>query len=270
MREKNICKFHSGDLVDTLNIRCFVREGNSEILRTLTPLRHHRMLLVIKGEGTAFFDGATTPIGKGLLLFGFEGEQCRFQEKTPLEILYIEFYGTRADELLRRFDIRKNSRTFPGFDTLEPLWLDTLARTDDGMVDLAGESILLYTFSRMKNPNSQHTKLLSRILDITEFSFSDPNLSLSAIADEVGYNPKYLSRLFKEKMGIGYAQYLRNLRVKHAITLFENGIDSVKNVAFLSGFSDALYFSSVFKSEVGLSPQEYKKKNAESRIENAE
>ena len=61
-------------------------------------------------------------------------------------------------------------------------------------------------------------------------------------------------------MGIGYAQYLRNLRIKHAITLFENGIDSVKNVAFLSGFSDALYFSSVFKAELGMSPAEYKRK----------
>ena len=260
MREKNICKFHSGGLVDSLNIRCFVRESEPTILATPVSLSCHRMILVIKGEGVAVFDGATTPIGKGTLLFGFEGEHCYFTEKSPLEILYIDFHGTRADELLRRFDLRKTSRAHAGYDALEPLWLDTLARTSEEMVDLAGESMILYTFSRMKNPNTQHTKLVSKIVDITECSFSDPNLSLATIADEVGYNPKYLSRLFKEKMGIGYAQYLRNLRIKHAITLFENGIDSVKNVAFLSGFSDALYFSSVFKSEVGLSPQAYKKR----------
>ena len=260
MREKNICKFSSRSLIDSLNIHCFVRESEPDILSTVTALRSHRMMLVIKGEGYALFDGATTPIGKGLLLFGFEGERCQYIEKAPLDILYIDFSGTRADELLRRFDIRKGTRAYQGYDTLEPLWLDTLARTADDTVDLAGESMILYTFSRMKNPNTQHTRLLTRILDITESSFSDPNLSLLSIADEVGYNPKYLSRLFKEKMGIGYAQYLRNLRIKHAITLFENGIDSVKNVAFLSGFSDALYFSSVFKSEVGLSPQAYKKR----------
>jgi AraC-like DNA-binding protein len=61
-------------------------------------------------------------------------------------------------------------------------------------------------------------------------------------------------------MGIGYAEYLRNLRIKYAVSLFDHGIDSVKNVALLSGFSDPLYFSTVFKTVVGLSPKEYLKK----------
>lgn len=260
MRTNNICKFHSSGTSELLNIRCFVREANPEVLHREYALDCHRIYLMIGGEGYAFFDGASLAVAKGLLFFGFEGERVRFVEKSPIELLYIDFHGTRADELLRRFEIRKNSRAFLGYDAVEPLWIDTLSRASEQSVDLAAESMLLYTFSRMSNPSTQHAKLLSRILDITEFSFSDPSLSLASVADEVGYNPKYLSRLFKEKMGIGYAQYLRNLRIKHAITLFENGIDSVKNVAFLSGFSDALYFSSVFKAELGMSPAEYKRK----------
>ena len=260
MRARNICKFHSSDLVESLNIRCFVRESNPVALREGTALRSHRIFLVIAGEGQAVFDGGGVPVTKGSLLFGFEGERVSFTEKSPLDILYIDFYGTRADALLHRFDIHKNARIYMGYEQLEPFWLESLSRASEDTVDLAGESMLLYTFSRMHHPNAQHTKLLREILDITEFSFSEPSLSLSTIASKVGYNPKYLSRLFKEKMGIGYAQYLRNLRIKHAITLFENGIDSVKNVAFLSGFSDALYFSSVFKAEVGVSPLEYKKR----------
>jgi len=39
--------------------------------------------------------------------------------------------------------------------------------------------------------------------------------------------------------------------------LIEQGIVSVKNVAILSGFQDALYFSKVFKDAVGISPKEY-------------
>lgn len=262
MRSKNICKFHSADTVEPLNIRCFVRESNPETFRVPRVLTSNRIVLIIQGDGVAQIDGVSFPISRGVLLFCFEGEKICFQEKKELELLYIDFYGTRGEELLRRFDIRKVSRLFPSFDTLEPFWLDSLSRAGEGTVDLAGESMLLYTFSRMKSPSAEHTKLLRRILDITDQSFSDPTLSLSSIADEVGYNPKYLSHLFKEKMGIGYAQYLRNMRIKHAITLFESGIDSVKNVAFLSGFSDSLYFSTVFKSKMGVSPAEYKRKKS--------
>ena len=50
------------------------------------------------------------------------------------------------------------------------------------------------------------------------------------------------------------------MRIKYAVSLLEHGIDSVKNVAFLSGFSDPLYFSNVFKKVVGVSPKEYKQK----------
>ena len=67
----------------------------------------------------------------------------------------------------------------------------------------------------------------------------------------------YLSHLFKQKMNVGFSEYLRTLRINYAITLFDNGLDSIKNVALLSGFSDPLYFSSVFKKTVGKSPKDY-------------
>ena len=62
-------------------------------------------------------------------------------------------------------------------------------------------------------------------------------------------------------MGVGYAEYLRSLRIRYAISLFDRGIESVKNVALLSGFADPLYFSTVFKKSVGTSPKEYVKKS---------
>ena len=58
-------------------------------------------------------------------------------------------------------------------------------------------------------------------------------------------------------MNIGFTEYLRNLRIKYAVSLFESGLDSVKNVALLSGFKDPLYFSNVFKKTIGVSPREY-------------
>ena len=58
-------------------------------------------------------------------------------------------------------------------------------------------------------------------------------------------------------MKVNYSEYLRSIRMKYAISLFELGISSVKNVALLSGYSDPLYFSNSFKKTVGISPKDY-------------
>ena len=63
----------------------------------------------------------------------------------------------------------------------------------------------------------------------------------------------------EQEMGVSYSEYLRSVRLKSAVTLLDHGIDSVKNVALLSGFSDPLYFSKVFKDSIGISPSGYTK-----------
>ena len=138
-----------------------------------------------------------------------------------------------------------------------PLWQESLASASDKTIDLAAESILLYSFSRLFGAESERNSIIGKIAEITEQRFSDPALSLSVIAEELSYHPKYVSHLFKEKMEISYSEYLRSVRLKFATTLFDHGIDSVKNVALLSGFTDPLYFSNVFKKCVGMSPKQY-------------
>ena len=116
----------------------------------------------------------------------------------------------------------------------------------------------LYTLSRFSNAAVERDGAVSRIVEYIEKNFSSAAFSVSEMASDLGYNVKYISHLFKSEKGMGINEYLRNLRINHAVFLFDHGIDSVKNVALLSGFSDPLYFSSVFKKQIGVSPKEYK------------
>ena len=118
---------------------------------------------------------------------------------------------------------------------------------------------LLYAFSRLSSASPTQNSLVRQIIEKTETRFSDSELSISLLAKELGYNTKYLSHLFKRSTGKGYAEYLQTVRIKFAVSLFDYGLDSVKNAALLSGFSDPFYFSTVFKKLVGVSPKEYKK-----------
>ncbi|MBE6644502.1 MAG: helix-turn-helix transcriptional regulator [Ruminococcaceae bacterium] len=259
MKSKNICKFPAVPIAKELVTSCFVLEMNEETIGLPNTVRSNRVILVTQGEGKIFFDSLELPYSSGHLFFAFKGERIKAEARMQTSYMYIEFDGSRADELLRRFDIKHSNRCFEGFDGLIPLWSESLSRASEQTIDLASESILLYTFSRLSTGMSKDDGLVNRILEISEERFRDVDLSLSAVAEMLSYNPKYLSHVFKKKMGVGYSEYLRSLRIKYAISLFDHGLDSVKNVSILSGFSDPLYFSSVFKKDVGVSPSEYKK-----------
>lgn len=263
MKSKNICKFIPAKDPERLEINCFILESNIETMETETKLSCNMAILVKQGKTEFYFSDEKITACAGNLLFGFEGETFYAKGCEGCEYMYIKFSGSRSDTLFRRFGINGINRCFANFDGLIPLWHDSLSRASEENIDLASESILLYTFSRITVSGAEKNNLVNTVVDMTEQNFVDSSLSISSIADELSYNPKYLSHLFKEKMGMRYSEYLRMLRVKYAVTLFDRGLDSVKNIAYLSGFDDPLYFSTVFKKVVGVSPKEYKEKEKE-------
>ena len=259
--ERNICKFIPKVIEKGLTVSCFIYETDAENIKCPIQLNSHRIYIIIKGEGDFCFTRETVSVAKGDIVFGFEGENIEHRCSDDCEYMYINFSGMRANELFSRFDIRERNRLFSGFDGLIPLWKESLSRASEDTIDLASESMLLYAFSRFSGTVSEKTGIVRAITEISESDFNDPELSVTSIAKRLGYNSKYISHIFKEKMGLSYSEYLRTLRIKYAVSLFDHGIDSVKNVALLSGFSDPLYFSTIFKSTIGVSPKEYLSRN---------
>lgn len=259
MKSRNICKFIPDYAGMGLNIKCFVYESDMDTIKASGTEKDNRAILIKSGNGSFVFDGIEFDFSAGDLLFSFTGETV-FAKSEACEYIYIRFDGTRSEELFRRFGINKSNRIFKGCDGMIPLWQDSLSRASDSSIDLAAEGILLYAFSRLSTVTDEQSKVINMVVEITENRFSDSSLSISLIASQLSYNAKYLSHLFKTQMGVNYSEYLKNTRIKYAVALFDSGVDSVKNVAALSGFSDPLYFSSVFKKTVGMSPKEYTKR----------
>lgn len=260
MKDRNICKFISAPPINNLSVFCFIKESNPDVMTKEKKLDKQRMILVTQGKGIFKFDETNIPFRAGSLVFGFEGEFFSVSPAESCEYLYLSFEGTRANTLFHHLDINKAHRKFDGFEGLIPLWLESLSNASEQTVELAAEGILLYTFSRLPLDTKLQIGPINQVITISEEQLSNSELSISKIAEEIGYDAKYLSHRFKEKMGVTYSEYLRTLRIKHAVSLFEHGIESVKNVALLSGFTDPLYFSTVFKKSIGVSPKDYKKR----------
>ena len=258
MADKNICRFISPSAFEDFTVSKFVLETKPETMQKIVNLETNRLILVSKGKGIFNFDDMTVELTEGSLAFAFKGEKIS-AKGNGVEFFYLDFDGSRSHALFSRFSIGKFNRIFTGYDGLIPLWTESIARANAQNIDLVAESTVLNAFSRITASDNSENAVVDKIVKISEERLSDPDLSISDIASELGYNAKYLSSLFKKSTGLTYSEYLRSIRIRFAITLFDHGIELVKNVALLSGFSDPLYFSSVFKKSVGVAPKDYKK-----------
>lgn len=86
------------------------------------------------------------------------------------------------------------------------------------------------------------------------------DISLADISNIVYVTPNYLSRVFKEELGVNFVEWLNRFRVEKAKALLsENGAKTYE-VAVKVGYKDYKYFSGIFKKYAGCTPKEFKEK----------
>ena len=84
------------------------------------------------------------------------------------------------------------------------------------------------------------------------------DLSLSQISDVTGYNPTYLSRLFKEQTGETLIRYITRKRMDHITMLMKDPQLSMQQIMESAGFTTRSYFNQFIKKETGLTPKQYR------------
>lgn len=88
---------------------------------------------------------------------------------------------------------------------------------------------------------------------------SQEDISLDALANKVGLSPIYISKMFKEKLGVNYIDFLTECRIEKAKKLLADSEKSLKEITFEIGYHEPNYFSKVFKKMCSISPTEYRK-----------
>jgi YesN/AraC family two-component response regulator len=258
-KQDNICKFITESTADKLSTYNFVFEKN--FVDKERVFEKNAVYLVASGEGELITDGIKAPVKMGDIFFVFRQHKTRIVNKKDLTYMYITFSGERGEELLLRFGITPANNVFQGHESLFAFWQNAIIKANEKNLDLISESVLLYTFGEMTQAEeSSEQHLVNAVIKLVDEGFSDNTLNLEAVSKKLGYNSKYVSRVFKNAMGTTFSSYLTNIRVQNAVFLFEQGVTSIKNVAVLSGYSDPFYFSNVFKGVTGVSPRDYLKK----------
>lgn len=102
-------------------------------------------------------------------------------------------------------------------------------------------------------------RLVRRAQNYIDAHYADPNLSLTEAADYVGVTPNYLSQLFSRETNENFNEYLNRVRIRYAAGLLKKSDSTIQTIACETGYTDAFYFSKVFKKLMGMSPREFRK-----------
>jgi two-component system, response regulator YesN len=80
-------------------------------------------------------------------------------------------------------------------------------------------------------------------------------------AEVIGLNPKYLSRLFKQRTGLGFNDYIMKVKIKAAKKVLKRTDIKIASVAEQFGYQNPESFIRAFKKLAGRTPSEFRGKH---------
>lgn len=227
----------------------------------------YRLCTVLAGVGKIKINEKILSVKRGDCFLVLPSSLISIVSGDDLQYFYLRFHGQDVAPLLDRLKIRGIPRIYPGMDDLLPLWMAGL-RSEQSVIDLYGLGLLYLTLSRVCSdsadsaaPTEPKSLSAESIRDYVDTHFCDETLSLASVGKILGFHPKYVSALFRKSFGRDFTDYLNSIRIRHACSLMDRNFSSIKDISMLCGYRDAAYFSRVFRARMGVSPQEYLKKN---------
>lgn len=134
---------------------------------------------------------------------------------------------------------------------------------------IANRKILRTKFLEINKPseltettdNEHNAAFLSRATKIMEEHIIDTDFSISDFAREMGMSKSLLYTKFNAVTGYSPNDFVKITRMKKAVSLLKEGRYNINEVASLTGFDEASYFTTSFKKIYGKTPKQFIKDN---------
>lgn len=83
-------------------------------------------------------------------------------------------------------------------------------------------------------------------------------ITLEEVAMHLHMNPSYFSRFFKKEAGQTFIEYVTSKKIERAKELLDQSSKPVNEICELLGYDNQSYFIKTFKTQVGVTPMEYR------------
>lgn len=137
------------------------------------------------------------------------------------------------------------------------LKLDFLQTTKD-VEDLHDRMVLDYTGKmRLLRKNTGTSKPVTACIEYI-YSHIKERITIEDLAEHTQLSTSYLSRLFKEEIGISVSDYIREKKIEKAQNLLKFCDYSLIEISNYLAFSSQSHFIQIFKKLVGMTPKKYR------------
>lgn len=253
------------------SINCVYQSGTRSVLRqdwqgtNICLTRDSKFYYVEKGEIVVQIYDQTITAGPGDLMLipaqtvhsfwltedGYaEKSWCHFELRNSAGEFFEQFVLEPVVKVQDRALIRNL------FDQLFSSH-DMPAPQKDLVATTAICSLVQYYFEHSKVSKHSTANRIKKVTDYIDRHYME-KVSLEQLAQIACYSSKHLSKCFRDTTGLSPIRYLNTVRIERAKYLLQYSDESIGRIMEKCGFTDAAYFSRIFKKTLGYSPQVFR------------
>jgi TolB-like protein/AraC-like DNA-binding protein/Tfp pilus assembly protein PilF len=112
----------------------------------------------------------------------------------------------------------------------------------------------------MQDPGPSENDFITRLTAIVEEHLPDERFGVSELASRIGMSRSNLLRKVNKSAKLSVSQFIRQIRLQHAMELLKENAYNVSEVSYRVGFSSTSYFVKCFREFYGYPPGEVGKR----------
>ena len=233
--------------------------------------RDYQILYVANGKTHFWSDGKEEIVSAGHMVL-YKPEEIQkyvyYLEDNP-EVFWIHFTGSDVKNILAYHGISLDEHVFycgvlPDYKALFRKIIQELQLCRYGYEDYIASLFndILLLVDRQQHEQKKATGDVQEQIERAAAYFNEnynTKISIDDYAESLHISTNWFIHNFKQYAGMSPAQYILSLRMVNAQSLLERTTYNIKEISEIVGYENPLYFSRVFKKEIGKSPAQYRK-----------
>lgn len=233
--------------------------------------RDYQILYVANGKTHFWFDDKEEIVSAGHMVL-YKPEEIQkyiyYLEDNP-EVFWIHFTGSDVKNILAYHGISLDEHVFycgvlPDYKALFRKIIQELQLCRYGYEDYIASLFndILLLVDRQQHEQKKTTGNVQEQIERAAAYFNEnynTKISIDDYAESLHISTNWFIHNFKQYAGMSPAQYILSLRMVNAQSLLERTTYNIKEISEIIGYENPLYFSRVFKKEIGKSPAQYRK-----------
>ncbi len=234
----------------------------------------YHLHVILAGRGILNVNNTEYPLHRGQMFVTKPGEQTwyRADEKEPWVYCWMTFDGTKAEKYIESTGMSQGINWRDCYADPREYYTFVKEILDRPEMSLANDlqrlGLLLSFISLAIDTESRKQHLSHHESNVSTDTYVDmamtyirsnfSNVKISDVARNIGINRSYLTKIFKQRLGVSPQEYLMERKLNYACKLLEETDAQIQDIALRVGYNNLLTFSKIFKGRYGVSPKHYR------------